>query len=297
MVREIWNATHHCTHCGKLMKKKQIRVEGITVRGWECPGCQETVLHPEDAQQMLVFHKLRKGFPVRIGALGESLIIRFPKEKAIAFGTYRIELDVRRSRDGAIVVMHDATVDRTTNGSGAVAELTLAELKRLKVGGTEPIPTLEETLVCARGRTKLLVELKDAGIAEQVADIIVQADMVDACTVSSFEKDNLRRAWEACPALARACFLIQPGLFDVGKAIEDFGIAMLIVWPQAATPEIVGEARRRGLEVRCGFPDTMTYDESYTIFKRMADMGVDEFSCGRPDWLGRMIAQYEGAAE
>ena len=62
------------------MKKKQFRIEGVTIRGWECPSCQETVLHPEDAQQLLVFHKLRKGFPVRIGALGESLIIRFPKE-------------------------------------------------------------------------------------------------------------------------------------------------------------------------------------------------------------------------
>ena len=63
-------------------------------------------------------------------------------EKAIEFGTYRIEFDVQRTRDGEIILMHDLTVDRTTNGSGAVAEMTLAQLRQLSMDGGATIPTL-----------------------------------------------------------------------------------------------------------------------------------------------------------
>lgn len=213
-------------------------------------------------------------------------------EKAIAFDTYRIELDVRRSRDGEIVVMHDATVDRTTDGTGKVADLTLDELKQLKVGGSEPIPTFRETLDCIRDRSLLLVELKDGDITDQVVDLIKTANMIDACTLSSFDEDCLRRAKAICPELSRAAFFVKPGALDIQDKIDNLGIDMLIVWPQAATPEHIAQAKQHGLHVRCGFTDNMSYEESYEVVKRLADMGVDEYSCGRPDWLGRMIAEY-----
>ena len=213
-------------------------------------------------------------------------------EKAITFDTYRIEFDVRRSRDGEIIVMHDATVDRTTDGTGSVADLTLADLKQLKVGGSEPIPTFRETLKCIRDRSLLLVELKDDEITDQVVDLIQAADMIDACTLSSFNEDCLRRAKMICPELSRAGFFVKPGLLDVQEKINDVGIDLLIVWPQAATPEHIAQAKQHGLQVRCGFKDDLSYEESYALVKRLADMGVDEYSCGRPDWLGRMIADY-----
>ena len=80
MKRDLWNAEHRCTNCSKPMKKKELTVDGIKVRGWECTNCNETVLHPEDAQKMFIFNKLKRGLKVRIGELGQSLIIRFPKE-------------------------------------------------------------------------------------------------------------------------------------------------------------------------------------------------------------------------
>ena len=82
MKRDLWNAVHKCTQCSGVMKKRELAVEGIKVRGWECNACNETVLHPEDAQKMFVFHKLKKGLQVKVGSLGQSLIIRFPKEAA-----------------------------------------------------------------------------------------------------------------------------------------------------------------------------------------------------------------------
>lgn len=214
-------------------------------------------------------------------------------EKAIAFGTYRIEFDVRSSRDGHIVVMHDATIDRTTDGRGLVRDMTLEELGQVKVGGSEGIPTLLETLECARGRCLLLVELKDTDITDQVIEIIASAGMIDDCTLSAFDESCLRRAKEICPDLSTACFFVKPGAFSARDVIENLGVDMLIVWPRAVTSEHIADAKRCGLHVRSGFTDDMSYEETYEVFKRMIDMGVDEISCGRPDWISRMIDQYQ----
>ncbi|MBI2584061.1 MAG: AbrB/MazE/SpoVT family DNA-binding domain-containing protein [Candidatus Aenigmarchaeota archaeon] len=80
-MRDMWDAEHTCT-CGEKMHKKKFVLEGIEVRGWECRKCGEADLHGADAQKVLVLNKLKKGIPVKVGELGESLIIRFPKELA-----------------------------------------------------------------------------------------------------------------------------------------------------------------------------------------------------------------------
>ena len=217
-------------------------------------------------------------------------------EKAIELGTYRIEMDVRRSRDGHIVVMHDATVDRTTNGTGRVSDLTLAELKRLRLGGTaETVPTLREALVCARGRTKLLVEIKEVGLAEDVVAQIAEAGMAEDCTIASFLEEELQTVQTCQPRLPTAFFLTEPKPFDPEAVIVRLGVSLLVVFPRAATAEYIAAAKRSGLHVRCGFRDDMTYEETYALFRRLADWGVDEMACGRPDWIKQMADAYSGA--
>jgi hypothetical protein len=88
MNRDVWDAEHVCQSCNKKMVKTKVTIEGMPVRAWECKKCNETVLHPEDAQKMLVINKFKKGVPVRVGQLGEALMIRFPKEFA---ELYKIE--------------------------------------------------------------------------------------------------------------------------------------------------------------------------------------------------------------
>jgi glycerophosphoryl diester phosphodiesterase len=212
-------------------------------------------------------------------------------ETAIRQGTYRIELDVRLSRDGHVVLMHDATVDRTTDGTGAVADFTLEELRRLKVGGKEPIPTLQETLRLVRGRCKLLVEIKPPGIADAVVQVIREEGMVPDCTISTFDEPTLLRVKELEPALQTAYFQIHPQPFDASEVVHRLGVSMLIGWRRAISKEILEDAHRAGLHVRCGFGDSMTYEESYALFRELVEMGADEISCGRPDWIVRMIAQ------
>ncbi len=214
-------------------------------------------------------------------------------EKAIEMGTYRIELDVRRCRDRHIVVIHDATVDRTTDGTGLVADLTLEELKRLRVGGTpENVPTLREALLCARERCRLLIEIKEAGLADDVVAQIVEAGMAEHCTVSSFLEDELQRVKECDSRVGTAYFLTEPKPFAPEEIIARLGVSLLVVWPRAASPEYIAAAKRCGLHVRCGFRDDMTYEETFASFRLMADRGVDEMACGRPDWIRRMADQY-----
>lgn len=59
MKRDLWKAEHKCINCNIIMKKKELIVEGIKVRGWECSKCNETILHPEDVQKMFIFNKLK----------------------------------------------------------------------------------------------------------------------------------------------------------------------------------------------------------------------------------------------
>ncbi|MET3665129.1 glycerophosphodiester phosphodiesterase family protein [Caulobacter sp. 1776] len=100
-------------------------------------------------------------------------------ERCVALGVDLVEIDVRRTRDGALVVMHDAKVDRTTDGKGRVADLTLPEIQALGLkGGAEAPPTLEALLTAARGRILINLDLKGPYAAE-AAEIARRAGAAD----------------------------------------------------------------------------------------------------------------------
>lgn len=101
-------------------------------------------------------------------------------ERCVALGVDLVEIDVRRTRDGQLVVMHDARVNRTTDGQGRVSDLTLARIQalRLKGGDGEAPPTLEAFLNAARGRILVNVDLKGAYAAE-AAEIVHRAQATD----------------------------------------------------------------------------------------------------------------------
>jgi glycerophosphoryl diester phosphodiesterase len=118
-----------------------------------------------------------------------------------------VELDVRTTADGELVVIHDATVDRTTDGMGAVSDMTLAELRGLDAGGRFDrhfaglqVPTLDEYLELAKGRGGLYVEIKDADPAA-VVDAIEAKGMLDACFFWSFDVETVRKLRALSPAV------------------------------------------------------------------------------------------------
>jgi len=111
-------------------------------------------------------------------------------EKALSLGADAIEFDVRASKDGMIVVIHDSFLDRTTDGIGRVCNHTLAELRELNAGQSERIPTLAEVLEKFGKRTILNIEIKEAGLTERILDLIRYYEAADSVVVSAFSSDE-----------------------------------------------------------------------------------------------------------
>jgi len=111
--------------------------------------------------------------------------------KALELGVDAVELDVRRTKDGEVVVIHDAEVDRTTNGKGLVSELTLEEIKKLVTDKGEKIPTLEEALDFLDKKVKVLIELKETGIEEDVLNLIREKELEKNVILISFLESAL----------------------------------------------------------------------------------------------------------
>ncbi|HEY9137953.1 MAG TPA: glycerophosphodiester phosphodiesterase family protein [Terriglobus sp.] len=129
-------------------------------------------------------------------------------EHCVAMGVDMMEIDVHMTADGHLVIMHDATVDRTTDGHGTIAQMTLADIRKLHLrqnlgGYSEPptdqhVLTLEEMLRAAKGRITLNLDVKEAIYAE-VVDLVLREGAADTVTVKT-------RAGIASPPLAA----IQP---------------------------------------------------------------------------------------
>lgn len=119
----------------------------------------------------------------------ENTILAF--RKAIEAGADGVELDVWLTRDGEVVVIHDEAVDRTSNGTGKVKEMTLDELKSLDFGKGERIPTLEEVFEALPEDAIINVELKDVEAAKKAAEII-KSHNPSRVLVSSFLVNALR---------------------------------------------------------------------------------------------------------
>ncbi|TRX35271.1 glycerophosphodiester phosphodiesterase [Flavobacterium sp. ZT3R18] len=100
----------------------------------------------------------------------ENTLVSF--QKAIEMGADGIELDVHLSLDGHLIVIHDETIDRTTNGKGTVNQLLLQELKSFRINIQYEIPTLEEVFELVNKRCFINIELKNQDTAEQVVQLI-----------------------------------------------------------------------------------------------------------------------------
>jgi glycerophosphoryl diester phosphodiesterase len=126
--------------------------------------------------------------------------------RAVEVGADAIELDVRLSRDGVPMVIHDPTLDRTTRASGTVASRTADELARVKVGSTIGVPRLEEVL--REIALPILLEVKEPGAQEAVAGVLLRLEAADRVVVASAHD-------EALDAFRRSPFLVGASARDI----------------------------------------------------------------------------------
>lgn len=225
------------------------------------------------------------------------------------WGADMLEMDVRLTKDGEVVVIHDETVDRTTDGSGAVAEMTLEELQELDAGfrfvdeaGGSPfrgrgvrIPRFEDVLN-AFPSIRINVETKDGASAPGLVDLILRHGAQERVLVAA-EYERNRRAVKGYPGPWGASrsdivrflalthlpwghrFNLKCDALQVPEAFK--GIPIL-------TPAFIQEAHRRNLPIH-----VWTIDEP-TDMKRLLEMGVDGVQTDRPDRLAPILTEMFG---
>jgi glycerophosphoryl diester phosphodiesterase len=168
--------------------------------------------------------------------------------RALDLGVQAVEIDIHLSRDGHLVVIHDATVDRTTNGKGRVADLSWEELRHLDAGMGERLPSLEEVVDTVRGQAHLFVELKDPQAVESLAAFFSAQDLFTEAHVISFWHPALKQLRRLEPQ-------IHTGVLFVGCPVDPPALARaadaraLVLNYQYVTPALVQAARQAGLTI------------------------------------------------
>jgi glycerophosphoryl diester phosphodiesterase len=155
-----------------------------------------------------------------------------------------IELDLHLSKDGELVVMHDADVDRTTDGTGPIAHKTLAELRALDAGRGERIPTFEEVLDAVRA--PLQAEIKDTAAAHALAEVMHRRDLMGRVEVLSFHDEAIAEIARLVPGVRTALVASRYGTDVVDRAVA-VGAPTLVLNIRRLTLEIVERARKANL--------------------------------------------------
>ncbi|MEE1927249.1 glycerophosphodiester phosphodiesterase family protein [Streptomyces sp. TRM 70351] len=179
-----------------------------------------------------------------MGAEPENTLRSF--RRAEAEGLDVIELDLRLSADGALVVMHDALVDRTTNGTGRVSDLTLAHLRALDAGRGERVPVFDEVVDAVR--TPLQAEIKDPAAARVLAELIERRGLHRRVRVISFHPAALRETRNLLPALPIA-LVTGRSTPDAPETAARLGAGMVSCELRHLTAETVRRCHAAGVEV------------------------------------------------
>ena len=200
---------------------------------------------------------------------------------ALDLGAGLIELDVHRTKDGRIVVIHDATLDRTTNGSGAVRERTFEEILRVDAGHGNRVPSLFEALELARGKALVLVEIKPVDITADVVTAIREAEAALFVVLQSFHPEVVAEAFRLAPDIPRGLLIGKPGDL-IGQATA-VGAGMIVPVYSMVTEELVIDTHLHGLGLW-----TYTVDDESDLL-RMIQAGVDGIITNYPNRLSGVI--------
>lgn len=210
---------------------------------------------------------------------------------ALDEGVDAIEMDIRLSKDGRIIVIHDERVDRTTDGTGLVEEMTLEEIKGLDAGSWfdprfagERIPTLEEALSLIRGRAGIQLEIKGSapGLAEGALEMLQAMQMTDDVIIISFAEENLQRVKEIAPQQYLLLLSSKPDAIDRCLALGCEGISITLAM---ADEGFIAAAHAAGLTV------TVWNANEEADVKRMLDLGADFIASDYPSLLVETIRQ------
>jgi len=239
------------------------------------------------------------------GLMPENTLASF--KNGIALKSDFIEMDAHLSKDGVPVIIHDPTLERTTDGFGQISNFTLAQLqtynaaaKSLSISSKEQIPTFAQVLDLAKpANVKVEVEIKVPpqgryqGIEQKMIDEIVAHDMTDRVQISSFNMDVIKEVKTLNPKI-KTVALMSVEFFrtydlNTPKTIVDhvtsLGAEIIAVNKDYLNAKLVQEARARKVTV-----EVWTVDNESDI-KKFVAMGVDGIISNRPDKLKEVIGK------
>jgi glycerophosphoryl diester phosphodiesterase len=211
---------------------------------------------------------------------------------AVEAGADLAELDVRLTRDDQVVLMHDRTIDRTTNGMGELCDFSLEELRALEAGSWfgeefdgEPIPTLREVIQYSKGRLKLNIEIKvsreEPTIAAAVVDLIRSEECGDDCLITSFSRETVEEVKRIAPEI-RVGFIFGR---DYPADVFEGEWEILSANHEVVDAAFVARARETGKSVH-----VWTVDDREEMI-RLIELGVDGIISNRPALVREVLAE------
>lgn len=226
-------------------------------------------------------------------------------KKAIELGADILELDVHQTKDSQLVVIHDGSVNRTTNGKGKVKDLTLSQIKSLDAGSWfspefagERIPTLDEVFDITPDSVVLLIELKEgsgvySGIEERVIRVIRERKAEHRVILKSFEDEILDHLRAIAPDIPRLKIIlmqipllgiiIERGL-NFGTVLND-SVQYIQHHRIGLAESFIAKAHRRGYKVFAWD----VHDEAR--MRELIERGIDGIETDFPDRLKRVIGR------
>jgi len=207
-------------------------------------------------------------------------------KKALEIGVDAVELDVHLTKDRKLAVIHDSTVDRTTNGHGYVEDLTHKEIRKLDAGKGEQVPTLQEVIDLVKGKAILQIELKGFGVEEAVIKTVEENKIVDEVVITSFRHYMVKKAKKLNPRVnTGVLFLCIP--LDAPKLAIDASADALHANVNYVDAHLVEDGHRNGLTVR-----TWNTDDPKQM-NWLLDLNVDAIGSNRPDILVDIVKKYK----
>jgi len=216
----------------------------------------------------------------------ENTMLAF--QKAARLGVEFIELDARETKDGEIVVIHDASVNRTTGAEGYVKELSFGEIKRLDAGkwkGFENafVPSLDEVLQALHSKTKLLVEIKEAS-PRKIVKLVKKHGMEQSVIIGSFNIEYLVETRKTAPEIPTA--FITGSMPETPDILTVNGIEILDINYRRFERARAREFIQRGISL-----SVWTVDDEDDM-KKLAGEEISFITTNRPDVLQKVLRSF-----
>lgn len=210
-------------------------------------------------------------------------------QQGIDHGADYVEADLRTSSDGRLVIMHDNTVNRTTNGTGKVSELTFAAIRQLKINGGHRVPAFQEVLQLCKGRIHIYLDFKSADVA--AAFRMIRAEGMEQQVLVYINNEAQYREWRAVAPHMPLMLSLPEGITDA-PALEAFldkhPVAALDGDFRQYTAPMLEVAAKRGIAV---WPDILHPDEGPALWKEAIDKGLRGLQSDLPAALAAYLKE------